>query len=275
MCAVHNLVAPCPTTETTLKIVLIFVGMAGLCFATSCNAPLAPQAVQASGKPAGDFQDAFRDGTPGFLRLNSVSDRQNFRRWFTLIAERQAFANPLPKEINDCAALLRYSYREAMRRHDAAWATDLNLGGLPAGPDIVKYRYPHTPLGPKLFRTRQGEVTAADVTDGTFAEFADVKTLVMDNAHSISRDIHRAQPGDLIFYRQPEQRSPFHSMIFVGHSNFTSGDDWVVYHTGSDGEMRRMQLQSLLNHPDPRWRPVAGNPNFLGVYRWNILREAN
>jgi uncharacterized protein YfaT (DUF1175 family) len=173
------------------------------------------------------------------------------------------------------APLSRYSYREAMRRHDAMWATDNNLGNLPAVPDIAKYHYPHTPLGPKLFRVKQGEFTAVDLTDGTFAEFADVKTLVMANAHPIGRDIHRAQPGDLIFYRQPEQRSPFHSMIFVGRGYFGAGDDWVVYHTGSEGQMRRVSLQSLLNHPDPRWRPVSGNPNFLGVYRWNILREAN
>jgi len=30
-----------------------------------------------------------------------------------------------------------------------------------------------------------------------------------------------------------------------------------------------------MRHPSPRWRPQAGNPNFLGVYRWNILREAD
>jgi hypothetical protein len=28
-----------------------------------------------------------------------------------------------------------------------------------------------------------------------------------------------------------------------------------------------------MQHPDPRWRPTPSNPNFLGVYRWNILRE--
>jgi uncharacterized protein YfaT (DUF1175 family) len=32
-------------------------------------------------------------------------------------------------------------------------------------------------------------------------------------------------------------------------------------------------LADLLHHPDPRWRPEPSNPNFLGVYRWNILRE--
>ena len=38
------------------------------------------------------------------------------------------------------------------------------------------------------------------------------------------------------------------------------------------GELRRVALAELLDHPQPQWRPVAGNPNFLGVYRWNILR---
>lgn len=226
-----------------------------------------------------DYRDNFGDGTPGFLRLDSVIDRQSFRRWFTLIAERQAFAGHLPNEINDCAALLRYAYREGMRRHDAIWATTMDFGELPAVADIAKYQYPYTPLGPRVFRTKEGQFGPADVNDGTFAEFADAKTLVLANAHLVGRDVHRAQPGDLIFFRQFEQHSPFHSMIFVGRSYFASGDNWVVYHTGPDGqwpgEIRRLQLQSLLKHPDPRWRPVSGNPNFLGVYRWNILREAN
>jgi uncharacterized protein YfaT (DUF1175 family) len=50
----------------------------------------------------------------------------------------------------------------------------------------------------------------------------------------------------------------------------------VVYHTGPDrgsaGEIRRVTLAELLDHPDARWRPISANPNFLGVYRWNILR---
>ena len=135
----------------------------------------------------------------------------------------------------------------------------------------------YTPVGPRLFRVQEGSFAARDLSDGTFAEFADVKTLVLSNAQFISRDVHRALPGDLIFYRQFEQQSPFHSMIFVGNSSFGPGEDWVVYHTGPDGswpgEMRRVQLSSLITHPDPRWRPVPGNRNFLGVYRWNILRE--
>ena len=68
-------------------------------------------------------------------------------------------------------------------------------------------------------------------------------------------------------------------MIFIGRSHYGTGNDWLAYHTGPDGawpgEIRRVTLASLLQHPDPRWRPVPGNRNFLGVYRWNILREEN
>jgi uncharacterized protein YfaT (DUF1175 family) len=225
-----------------------------------------------------DYSDNFGDGTPDFLRLDSVTDRQAFRHWFTAIAEHEAVAGvKRPAEIKDCAALLRYSYREALRRHDATWAKTTNLGELPAAADVAKYQYPYTPVGPRLFRVEEGLFAARDMTDGTFAEFADVKTLVLSNAQLINRDVHRALPGDLIFYRQFEQQSPFHSMIFIGNSSLGPGDDWVVYHTGPDGswpgEIRRVPLSSLLDHPDPRWRPVPGNRNFLGVYRWNILRE--
>jgi hypothetical protein len=54
---------------------------------------------------------------------------------------------------------------------------------------------------------------------------------------------------------------------------------WVVYHTGpihhGKGEMRRLLVSDLLHHPDARWRPLKENANFLGVYRWNILREGD
>lgn len=223
-------------------------------------------------------RDSFRDGTPDCLRLDSVPDRHAFRHWFTAIAEAQAFVPKLPQEINDCAALLRYSYRESMSRHTPAWANEAAVARVPPANDITKYLYPYTPVGPRLFRVHEGPFAASDLSDGTFAEFADVKTLVLSNAHLTGRDVHKAEPGDLLFYRQFEQQSSFHSMIFVGTSHFGKGDDWVVYHTGPNGswpgEIRRVTLASLLNHPDPRWRPVPGNRNFLGVYRWNILRGA-
>jgi uncharacterized protein YfaT (DUF1175 family) len=236
------------------------------------------RAVSAALSLQPEYTDRFADGIPDFLRLESATDREAFRRWFTAIAEREAVANKPSAEIKDCAALVRFSYREAMLRHDSNWANDFAFGEhIPAG-DVEKYQFPYTPLGPRLFRTREGRFAPLDLKDGTFAEFADARTLLLANSYFVTRDVHAARPGDLIFFRQFEQHSPFHSMIFVGRSDYGPGDDWVVYHTGPDGkwlgEIRRVTMRSLVTHPDPRWRPLPGNRNFLGVYRWNILREA-
>lgn len=229
----------------------------------------------AEAKPAVAWTDTFGDGTPDFLRLDDGADRLAFRSWFTYLAESAYFASKPPAEVNDCAALIRYAYREALRAHDAAWASTLRLTHVPPMPAVAKYSYPHTPMGAGLFRVRGGD----DLTPGAFAQFADAEALRTLNTHFISRDIRRARPGDLLFYRQPDQKLPYHTMIFVGPSHITGGEQqWVVYHTGPDGsgpgEVRRLEVRELLRHPYPRWRPLPDNPAFLGVYRWNILRGA-
>ncbi len=228
----------------------------------------------AEAKPAVDWTDSFGDGTPDFLRLDDASDRLAFRSWFTYLAESAYFSLRSPADVNDCAALIRYAYREALRTHDAAWAANLRLTGVPPMPAVAKYSYPHTPLGAGLFRVRDGDVTRDD-----FAQFADAEALRTLNTHFVSRDLRRARPGDLLFYRQPDQRMPYHAMIYLGKSQITGGEDlWIVYHTGPDhgrpGEIRRVAVRELMRHPDPRWRPLPDNPAFLGVYRWNILRGA-
>lgn len=223
---------------------------------------------------APDYRDSFGDGTPDFLRLHTSADRAAFRAWFTTLADNAAALPPtqLPKEIDDCAALLRWCYRNALHAHDDPWLATLPAGLLlPASASVQQYTYPNTPLAAGLFRTRAGPYLPADATDGTFAQFADARSLWQYNTFFVSRDIHAARPGDLLFFRQLEQNSPYHSMILTG-----SGPNWVVYHTGpigSDpGEVRRVALTDLLNHPDTRWRPILSNSNFLGVYRWSILR---
>ncbi len=96
--------------------------------------------------------------------------------------------------------------------------------------------------------------------------------LIDNNTHLVGRDLRLALPGDLLFFRQMGENSPYHSMIVAGWNS-----EWLIYHTGPDGkekgEIRRVALEDLLHHPDARWRPVPGNSNFLGVYRWNILRD--
>lgn len=217
------------------------------------------------------WSDRFGDGTPDFLRLTDPADQAAFRRWFTAIAEFQALRRraEVPAEIMDCASLLRYSYREALKRHDGQWfaATGMEVAAPPG--EIRAWHYPDTPLGLGLFKITPGPFETSGAADGAFAQFADAKTLVERNAYMVSRDVRAALPGDLLFWRQFGHSSPWHSMIVLAGSE-------VVYDTGPDhgrpGELRRVRIEELFEHPDARWRPVVGNPNFLGVYRWNILR---
>jgi uncharacterized protein len=225
-------------------------------------------------------RDSRSDGTPDFLRLDSLEARAAFRRWFTFLAEAQYFQLPesRPAEISDCAALIRYAYREALRAHDSAWATAAHLPLIPAFDSPGKYEYPFTPLGAALFRISPGPFRASDIASGAFAQFADAKTLWRFNTHLASRDLNRAQPADILFYRQlhPDSPDTFHSMIYLGASQIhPDSSSYVLYHTGpqddSPGEMRRLTLDQLRRFPEPEWRPESENPRFLGVYRWNIL----
>jgi uncharacterized protein YfaT (DUF1175 family) len=251
---------------------------------------LATVRVQFPGRPPAivkfatnlDAADSAGDGTPDFLRLDDPDDQQAFRRWFTFLAELQYFQaeERRPNEIVDCAALIRYAYREALRAHDGNWATDAHLPLSPGIAAIAKYRYPYTPLGAGLFRVKSGGFRPADLSGGSFAQFADAKTLELRNTHFVTRDVERAQPGDLLFYRQDNEHMPFHSMIYLGASQIEKdAERYLVYHTGPDGdergEIRRPALDELRRFPDADWRPLPDNPRFLGVYRWNILRKTS
>lgn len=227
-----------------------------------------------------DWHDGLGDGTPDFLRLDDAHDRQAFRRWFTFLAEAQFFqpAAARPLEISDCAALIRYAYREALHAHDDAWTSSARLPLVPAFDSVAKYQYPHTLLGAALFRVRPGPLRSPDAADGAFAQFADAEALWRWNCHLVSRELSAAQPGDLLFYRQSSGES-FHSMIYLGASHIANdGKRYLVYHTGPDGadpgEIRRPPVEELMQFPRSEWRPLASNPNFLGVYRWNILCSA-
>jgi hypothetical protein len=115
------------------------------------------------------------------------------------------------------------------------------------------------------------------LTDGAFAQFADAKTLSRFNTHRVGRELDRALPGDLLFFRQTEGHQSFHSMIYVGRSSIVDdGQRYVVYHTGPTatdaGEIRRLTVRDLEQFPRPEWRPIEANPAFSGVARWNVLR---
>jgi uncharacterized protein len=226
--------------------------------------------ARAPGREAAALTDSYGDGWPDFLRLRDRADQEAFRRWSVWLAEALYVSQPaLPPDVNDCAALLRFCCREALRRHDAAWAREWGLPALPPLPDVRQFNFPAPRLRDRIFRVRAGPFQPADLDSGAFRAFADAEHLMRRNAHLLGRDVSGALPGDLLFYHQLAGRLPFHAMLWTGEA--------AVYHTGptgnSKGVMRRLLLSELDSHPEPRWRPRRGNPNFLGVYRWNLLRD--
>lgn len=224
--------------------------------------------------------DSDNDGIPDAAELRSFMDRENFRAWFTLIAEGQFYelSGQWNAEQRDCAGLVRFALREALRRHDRAWLQKMGPSYTPIAADVSRYTLEQGPLGEKLFRTAFGSYKDGEISDGTFSEFADARSLKSFNTKFISRDRKQAQPGDLLFFYQPwVQKFPYHVMIFLGDAKLgdTPASDWVVYHTGSSatdaGAVKKVQLSVLDHHPNRRWRPVESNSNFLGFYRLKIL----
>ena len=231
-------------------------------------------------------RDALGDGFPDSVRLTRPEDRTTFVRWLGFLAESQFYVSSSSAlaEIHDCAGLVRFAFRNALVAHDASWRASTQIapiarttGKQPDFGDLREFAYPDWALGANLFRTRAGPLASGDLDRGAFAQFADAATLLHYNTYFISRDVHAARAGDLLFFLQPAQTEPYHCMLFVGRSNFQPQNaDWIVYHTGDlngrPGEVRELELQLLMHHPDPRWRPLAANPKFLGVYRFELLR---
>ena len=200
------------------------------------------------------------------VRFADESDRAAFRSWFVLLADAQ-FERTTP-DVIDCAALVRHAVREALRSHTAEWLRQSQLPFVPRFADVRSGPRP-TSEGWPLFKVDTSH-------PAKYAEFADARTLIRLNSRGLGRNTAALRPGDLLYFHQPGQLSPDHLMVFVGRSLFESeGDDWVVYHTGpidnGPGEVRKVRLSTLLQHPAPRWRPAPGNPQFVGVFRLNAL----
>ncbi len=224
--------------------------------------------------------DSDNDGIPDIAELRTFQDRESFRRWFTTIAEMQFYqlSDQWNVDQRDCAGLVRFAMREALRRHDRSWFQKMGQGYETVAPDVAGFDLDHNPLGEKIFRTDFGSFHESDLRDGRFSEFADGRALKNFNTAFVSRDRREAEAGDLLFFYQPwVQKFPYHVMVFLGGPRVAANGahDWVVYHTGSSpidqGTVKKVALSVLDHHPDPRWRPVESNKNFLGFYRLKIV----
>ena len=243
-----------------------------------------PAPIEAKLHLTPSLADANQNGYPDVLDLSSQSDRQAFRRWFTTIAAGQLTHLDDRWHDRDCAGLIRYCYREALKRHDNAWLASRRYLRDPSNPDVQKYNYPNVPfVGTKVFKVgRKAEGIVRKISAATpaqhqhsndilaqFSEFAEAARLKDNSLGFVSRSPLEALPGDVIFYlNDTESDWPYHTMIWLGNG-------MTVYHTGPDGNnpgiVKKLSLAQLRQHPNPRWHPVESNPYFLGFYRWRIL----
>ena len=289
-----------PSKRWLALVSIIFVSTASLAWSYTRlrrtgkleGAPALTQRSQVSSQKSGSTSpstavsrsaliDSDNDGIPDVEELRTYQDRDSFRRWFTAIAETQFYqpSDQWNAEQRDCAGLARFAIREALRRHDRIWFQKMGPGYETVAADIGEFNLDNNPLGEKIFRTDFGSFQESDLRNGRFSEFADGRSLRNFNSTFVTRDRREAQPGDLLFFYQPwVQKFPYHVMIFLGPARIApnGASDWVVYHTGSSptdkGTVKKVELSVLDRHPDPRWRPVESNRNFLGFYRLKILQ---
>ncbi len=243
-----------------------------------------------SARPLTQFAatDQDHDGYPDATELVG-QDRKAFTEWFAAIAEAQFYskAKDWKNSEQDCAGLLRYAYRNALARHDARWFKKFGIWQSPRFADVAAYRLPVPLLGQEIFRVAPGQYQVGDVEAGRFLAWADAKHLANFSSTRISRDVKKAERGDMLFFLRPGLSS-YHSMVYLG-------DGLVVYHTGAgaltpgagaltpsagaatpatnaNGQVRLLSIATLLKHPDSAFHPLLQNPNFLGVYRWKIIQ---
>jgi uncharacterized protein len=206
----------------------------------------------------------------GGLSLGGPADEKAFRRWLVWLAETlYEIRYGLPPDVKDCSGLVRFCYREALRSHTREWAEEVGLDTIPALPEPKGGTAIFDRLGGAVFRVVPGSYSTGDERKGAYRYFADAEHLMKYNCRKVAGELEAARPGDLLFYRQLTPSQPYHSMVVTGAA--------VVYHTGPEGkwtgEVRRLTFDELRGHPQPRWRPERGNPNFAGVFRWSLLER--
>lgn len=222
-----------------------------------------------------DPSDRDEDGFPDVAELRTQEERAAFRTRFVAVARSQ---RPEPDvgwhpDQQDCAGLVRYAYRHALRVDISPKASRYLQTEGPAGWGRIGFAFPDIPyLGDRPFRVRDGAFSEEENRDTVFDPFANAQHLLFHNTDPLGKNVRAAKPGDLLFFFHPEnQGQPYHVMIFFRRQN----EDWLVYHTGTDvsgsGQLKEIPVTRLGEHLDPSWHPRATNENFLGYYRFKIL----
>jgi uncharacterized protein len=196
-----------------------------------------------------------RAAAPPVSDAPAALDREQsrrFRAWMTLLVHRQVDRGPTPRWTHrDCAGLVRFVVADTLREHDQDWkrANGLLQTRLPPDLDLA---------AALALRHTWKRV------DGARDAYVGALELVQENTRLLGRQLHQAEPGDLLFYDLGDDQ---HLMVWMGR--------YIAYHTGralpGDNGLRAVTPGQLMGWSDTRWRPADNNPNFSGVYRLAFL----
>src|SRR3989440_4943069 len=102
-----------------------------------------------------ELVDSDNDGIPDVIELRTYQDRDAFKRWFTAIAETQFYqlSDQWNAEQRDCAGLVRFATREALRKHDRIWFQKMGPNYETVAGAVGDIHLAHNPLGEKIVRT--------------------------------------------------------------------------------------------------------------------------
>ena len=190
-------------------------------------------------------------------KVFSTKQSAVFRAWFVYIVDQQIRQGPSPRWTqHDCAGLVRFAAMQALREHNAHW---LKANGMHDAANASR-------LPPELnLDVRQRTLAERWIRiDGSVGAYASASALVLRNSSFVSRDVNQALPGDLLYFDQGDDQ---HLMIWL--------DRYIAYHTGTvtptDNGLRAVSVPDLMQWKDSRWQPFEGNPNFVGIFRFNFL----
>ncbi len=215
------------------------------------------------------IEDVNGNNYPDFLELDT-KDSHSFSYWFnSIILNIINGYITLPENYEDCAGLIRFAYKESLKKHDQIWIKATGFRGV-VKEDVQKYNYPDIPFyGTNIFK-----VDRKSITPDSFSNYASARVLVEMNMDFLSKNIEVAESGDILVFFHPEDPEfPYHVMVYF--EDPVSFEQYSIYHTGpidvfNKGEFRVVKTKNLYK-ADPTWMAVPENKNFMGVYRFKIL----
>ncbi|CEP77379.1 MAG: DUF1175 family protein [Defluviitoga tunisiensis] len=215
------------------------------------------------------IEDVDGNNYPDFLELDA-QDSYSFSYWFnSIILNIINGYITLPSNYEDCAGLIRFAYKESLKKHDQNWIKNTGYKGI-VKEDVKKYNYPDIPFyGTNIFK-----IDKNNINPDSFSNYASARVLIEMNMDFLSKNIEVAQSGDILVFFHPEDPEfPYHVMVYF--EDPVSFEEYAIYHTGpvdefNSGEFRVVKIKNLYK-ADPTWMAVPENKSFMGVYRFKIL----